>query len=103
MIYTQGYVRRRLSSIRIPSVSGSHFLELSDVGGSGCSGSPIFKLNHADRGVWDVFGVYIGERLNDRATSVAYAAAADAYASWSPYSLGGVTLADESANVDLPA
>jgi hypothetical protein len=99
MIYTQGYVRRRLSRIPLPGISGSHFLELSDVAGSGCSGSPVFTIDRAEGTIWDVFGVYTGERLNDRATSVAYAVATDSFVRWCPSALGGRTVGDESTDV----
>lgn len=48
----------------IPCMTGKSFFELIQVGGTGCSGSPIFKIDQLKN--WKVMGVYVGERLNDR-------------------------------------
>ena len=44
-------------------------------------------------------GVYVGERTNDRATSVGYAVPSDAFADWIPDLLGRA-LAVELADVE---
>ena len=63
----------------------------------------MFHFNRVGGAPWDVFGVYTGERLNDRATSVAYAVAVDSFVKWSPSALDGKTVGDESADVDPAA
>ncbi|HEY4689090.1 MAG TPA: serine protease [Candidatus Acidoferrales bacterium] len=94
LIYAEGYVRRRIAH-RIPTLKGISFFELSEVAGPGCSGSPIFKFG---AGMWDVIGIYVGEKLNERATSVSYAVREDAFRDWVPGVLGIPVLA-ESQNV----
>ena len=97
LIYTEGYVRRRVS-FELPAVIGTSFFELSDVAGPGCSGSPIFKFT---KPTWDVIGIYVGEKINGRATSVAYAVREESFREWIPNLLGTSILA-ESQNVSLP-
>lgn len=83
MIYSKGHIRRRISwNLNIPGVKGDAFIELSAVAGSGCSGSPVFKIIPNKQ--YEVLGIYTGERLNDRATSVSYAVRNDAFVSWIP-------------------
>jgi hypothetical protein len=99
LVYSEGHVRRRVVNVPMRGIHGSSFLELSGVAGGGCSGSPVFALpspmslvTAALRGVpppsWFLRGVYVGERLTDRATSVGYAIPLDALASWAPDLLG---------------
>ena len=90
MIYTEGYIRRKISH-SIHAIYGTSFFEVSDVAGPGCSGGPIFKPGS---GIWDVIGVYVGEKINDRATSVAYAVRADAFVDWVPSILGCKIMAE---------
>lgn len=94
MIYLQGYIRRRTNH-PIPNMSGTSFFELSQIGGTGCSGSPIFKIDPLKK--WRVMGVYVGERLNDRGTSVSYAVREDAISEWTPQLLGHSILVEAGA------
>ena len=94
MIYLQGYIRRRTNH-PIPYMRGTSLFELSQVGGTGCSGSPIFKITTTNQ--WRVMGVYVGERLNDRGTSVSYAVREDAIRDWSPQILGHSLLVEAGA------
>lgn len=95
LVYTEGYIRRRTGH-EIPAMIGTRFFELSDVAGPGCSGSPVFKFTAS--ALWDVVGVYAGEKINESATSVAYAVREDAFRDWIPEVLGTSVLA-ESQNV----
>ena len=94
MIYLQGYIRRRTNH-PIPNMRGRSFFELSQIGGTGCSGSPIFKIDQLKN--WRVVGVYVGERLNDRGTSVSYAVREDAIRDWMPEILGHSLLVEAQA------
>ena len=94
LVYNEGYIRRRFDGA-LPSILGRSFYELSQVAGSGASGAPVCKLTAP---VWDVMGVYVGEKLNDRATSVSYAVREEAFRDWAPQILGTTVLA-ESQNV----
>lgn len=94
MVYLQGYIRRRTNH-PIPNMRGKSFFELSQIGGTGCSGSPIFKIDFSNK--WRVTGVYVGERLNDRGTSVSYAVREDAIREWSPQLLGHSILVEAGA------
>ena len=85
MIYLQGYIRRRTNH-PIPNMRGQCLFELSQVGGTGCSGSPLFKVDPPRN--WRVVGVYVGERLNDRGTSVSYAVREDVVRDWEPQLIG---------------
>lgn len=83
LIFSKGHIRRRLScDLGIPNVKSSRFLELSTVAGEGCSGSPIFYTSTS--GKWRVIGVYVGEKINDRTTSVSYAVRAESFSGWRP-------------------
>jgi hypothetical protein len=96
MIYSEGHVRRRLRGVPLPPMTGDVFMELSQVAGAGCSGSPVFWRRGA---MGSLAGVYVGERTNDRATSVGYAVPSDAFADWIPDLLGRA-LAEELADVE---
>ncbi|MEU4918934.1 serine protease [Streptomyces parvus] len=63
LVYDEGYVRRRISW-ELPTIRGSRFLELSTVSGGGCSGAPVISRRPVDAGqeIWQVIGVYVGER-----------------------------------------
>ncbi len=87
LVFVEGHVRRRIRNVEIPRVSGSLFVELSTVAGPGCSGSPVFgKI--PGRATFSLAGVYLGEKLNDRSTSVGYALPVDAFVDWEPALLG---------------
>ena len=49
--------------------------------------------------MWDLCGVYVGERVNERATSVGYAVVLDELAEWIP-ALVGRSLREEANDVD---
>jgi hypothetical protein len=96
LVYAEGYIRRRTNH-EIPSMIGRSFFELSEVAGRGCSGSPVFKFT---KPVWEVIGIYVGEKIDDRATSVAYAVREESFREWTPKILGTSVLA-ESQNVSI--
>lgn len=96
LIYNEGYIRRRYNG-ELPVIKGSAFFELSEIAGSGASGAPICKINGP---VWDVIGIYVGEKINDRATSVSYATREEAFRNWVPSILGKSVL-EESQNVTV--
>jgi Trypsin-like peptidase domain len=94
LVYAEGYVRRRLAAHAIPTTRGAEFFEVSELVGPGCSGAPLY-INR--RPFWDVIGIYVGERLNDRATSVAYAVREDAFRGWVPAATGRSLLEEAAA------
>ena len=94
LVYNEGYFRRRYDG-DLPGIDGRAFFELSEVAGSGASGAPVFKFSTP---AWEVMGVYIGEKLNDRATSVSYAVREDSFRHWQPRILGTSVL-NESMNI----
>lgn len=59
LVYTQGYIRRRVSS-PLPGLVGSQFFELSESVGCGCSGGPVLRMDAGTR--WLVVGVYVAQR-----------------------------------------
>lgn len=94
LIFTKGYIRRRVTmDLQIPGVKGTNFFEISEVAGRGCSGAPVFMLT--PERAWDVLGVYVGEKLNDVSTSVAFVTRADSFRDWLP-SILGKTIQEES-------
>ena len=97
LTYNKGYIRRRYSG-EIPAIKGNSFFELSEVGGGGVSGSPVFKLAN---NIYEVIGIYVGEKTNDRATSVGYAIRADAFRNWTP-SIVEKSIIEESRNLTTP-
>jgi hypothetical protein len=103
LVYSEGHVRRRIAGVPLPKIRGTVFLELSGVAGGGCSGSPVFKTRSPFeiRRPWLLTGVYVGERITDRATSVGYAVPSDEISSWAPDLLGR-TLQQEAADVPEP-
>jgi hypothetical protein len=90
LIYTEGYIRRRTNH-EIPKMIGKSFFELSDIAGPGCSGSPVFKFT---KPIWDVVGIYVGEKINGRATSVAFAVREESFRNWAPGILGTSVLSE---------
>jgi len=91
LVYSEGYVRRRLSCF-LPGLVGTSFYELSAVAGSGCSGSPILKFVQP---VWPVVGIYVGERRNEDGVEVGYATREESFRDWAP-DIVGKRLLDES-------
>jgi hypothetical protein len=81
LIFTSGYIRRRIS-FPVLSIRGKALIELSSVASEGCSGSPIFSVTPYQN--WQVIGIYLGERTNDRATSISYAVRNDGFVNWVP-------------------
>lgn len=92
LIYNEGYVRRRISH-NFDAFKGGEFFELNEVAGAGVSGGPVYKGRPHQS--WLVIGIYIGERLNERSTSVSYAVRVDAFRDWVPKILG-TSLIEES-------
>lgn len=94
LIYTQGYVRRRISRELYPTMiyKGKQFYELSEIIGGGNSGGPLILKNSREKSQWKVFGIYIGE--NEK---VGYGVRADSFFDWSPKILKN-TLIEESNN-----
>lgn len=86
LTFFQGYVRRRMSFSPNPSFSsfvGKVFYEISELGGSCASGSPIIGENPMR---WDVFAMYVGESTGSR--NVGYGLSLETIADWSPTLLG---------------
>jgi len=92
LVYTEGYIRRRITH-QLPGMRGTQLFELSAVAGSGCSGSPVMKIS---KPVWDVAGIYIGERRNNQGVEVGYAVRAEGFREWVPSILGTTLLAESS-------
>ena len=80
LVYNEGYIRRRVTG-SVPAVAGSSFFELSEIAGGGSSGAPVFKFS---KPTWDVIGIYVGEKTNDRSTSVSFAVREESFRDWSP-------------------
>lgn len=93
LVFSEGHIRRRMTAIPVPRVSGTEFFELSEVAGGGCSGSPVLGAIGTGQH-WEVIGVYTGERGNDRATSVGYATRIEAVRDWVPELLGHSLLSE---------
>jgi hypothetical protein len=78
LIFSEGHIRRRLTDIRFRGISGRAMYELSNVAGSGCSGSPVC-IRQPGRDPFEVIGVYIGERYSEADhVSVAFAVRSEA-------------------------
>ena len=73
LAYSEGHVRRHRAST-LPGIRGSHFLELSNPAGGGCSGAPVFARQVGGLSPVPVTAVYVGERRTEgSASSVGYA------------------------------
>jgi Trypsin len=94
LIYTQGYVRRRITRELYPTMlyKGKQFYELSEIVGGGNSGGPLIMSQSRGKTKWEVFGIYIGE--NEK---VGYGVRAEAFCDWVPMILGK-TLWEESSS-----
>ena len=97
LVCSKGHVRRRLTGVPIPNVHGYRLIELSQIAGGGCSGSPIFEHRHGS--IWRLAGVYLGERRSDPPPHVGYAVPIDAFGDWAPAMLGH-TIVEEIATSD---
>jgi hypothetical protein len=86
MVFYKGYIRRRTSNELPFSLSkGNIFIELSEVGGSCASGSPVIDARLGAEN-WPVCGIYVAE---ETATFRAgYAVPSDVFADWCPAILG---------------
>ena len=89
LIFSEGHLRRCMSAIPLPAIKGDSFYELSAMAGRGCSGSPVIAWPPTPGGIWDIIGVYCGERANQsEAIAVGYATRIDALEDWAPEILG---------------
>jgi hypothetical protein len=78
LIFSEGHIRRRLTDIKFLGITGRKMYELSNVAGSGCSGSPVC-IRQPGRHPFEVIGVYIGERYSEADhVSVAFAVRSEA-------------------------
>jgi hypothetical protein len=85
IVYFRGYIRRKLPYSPNPSFDmfvGNHFYEISEIGGSCCSGSPLSTTLERP----ETFALYIGEAQAER--RCAYAANLMRVLDWSPNILG---------------
>ncbi len=96
LIYTQGYIRRRISRELYPTMiyQGTQFYELSEIIGGGASGGPVILNSQPAAQIWQVIGVYIGEKAKG---NISYAVRAEAFADWSPAVLGN-SIAEERSD-----
>ncbi len=94
LLYTQGYVRRRISRELFPTMifKGKNYYELSETVGGGNSGGPVILKRSRGNPKWDVFAIYIGE-----SDKVGYAVRTEAFVDWIPKILGK-SVFDESNN-----
>ena len=97
LIYSEGYIRRRITGLKVPTVKGTQLFELSAVAGRGCSGSPVLKTGAV---LSAVIGIYVSEKVNDE-TAVAYAVREEAFREWKP-TLFGRTVLGESQDGSAP-
>jgi hypothetical protein len=97
LIFTKGYIRRRISRELYPTVifRGKQFYELSETVGGGNSGAPIILETSVGNKYWKIIGVYIGEKTEG---DLSYAVRAEAFASWKPQLLGK-TIIEESNSI----
>jgi Trypsin-like peptidase domain len=78
LIFSEGHIRRRLTDVKFRGITGRKMYELSNVAGSGCSGSPVC-IRQPGRDPFEVIGVYIGERYSEADhVSVAFAVRSEA-------------------------
>jgi hypothetical protein len=97
LIYTQGYIRRRIN-FPILRLKGTKFYEISELAGRGCSGAPIIKFT---KPIWEVIGIYAGDRVNKNENiTIAYCVRSDSFADWAPEILK-TTIKTESKNVEI--
>jgi hypothetical protein len=97
LIFTQGYVRRRISRELYPTMifRGKQFYELSETVGGGNSGGPLILKNSVGKKHWEIIGIYIGEKSEG---DISYGVRAEAFANWVPKILGKSVI-EESNNV----
>jgi hypothetical protein len=99
LIYTEGYVRRRITRELYPTIiyKGRHFYEISEIVGGGNSGGPLILRTSRGKDKWEVFGLYIGE--NEK---VGYAVRAEAFCDWEPEILGKSVIEESKATIESP-
>lgn len=87
IIFTQGYVRRRITGDLYPTMifKGTAFYELSETVGGGNSGGPVILKKTTEQLKWHCFGIYIGEKEGG---NISYAIRADSFFDWRPEILG---------------
>jgi hypothetical protein len=103
IIFSKGYIRRRITRELYPTViyRGTHFFELSEYVGGGNSGAPIILQSSIGLRQWQFIGIYIGEKSENKISevnierNVSYAVRAEAFASWRPTILDK-TIKDEA-------
>jgi hypothetical protein len=97
LIFTQGYVRRRITRELYPTMifRGTQFYELSEQVGGGNSGAPVVLKKSIGQEYWKVLGIYIGEKVNG---NISYAVRSESFYSWVPNILQKSIL-EESENV----
>jgi hypothetical protein len=84
LIYTQGYIRRRISrELEVSIYRGKQFYELSEIVGEGNSGGPVILKKSIGQNKWEVIGVYIGEKASS-GVDVSYAVRSDGFFNWTP-------------------
>jgi hypothetical protein len=87
LVYTSGYVRRRISKpLPVSIYRGTAFYEMSEVAGEGCSGGPVIARRSIGKSSWDVIGVYVA--AVDVGFEASYAVRSDAFFSWCPKIIG---------------
>ncbi len=97
LIFSQGYVRRRISRELYPTMifRGTQFYELSEQVGGGNSGAPLILKESLGQPFWKFFGIYIGEKESG---NISYGVRAESFTNWTPDILGR-TINEESINV----
>jgi hypothetical protein len=105
-VITKGYIRR-LVKYQLPSLKGSNFLELSEVGTPGYSGAPIVSQYPTTLGIVKdntlkkqiichrLLGIYIGEvssEIENNKLYYGYATNVEAFADWKPKMLNGKSI-----------
>jgi len=93
LIFTQGYIRRRISrELEVVMYIGCQFYELSEIVGEGNSGGPvILKTSVRPNQPMKLLGVYIGEK-SSKGIDISYAVRSEAFMNWSPTILGKTVL-----------
>jgi hypothetical protein len=102
LIYTQGYIRRRITRELFPTMifRGTQFYELSEQVGEGNSGGPVIWRKSVGSHKWQIIGIDIGEKEEGK---ISYAVRADAFFGWRPTLLKGITVREESKSHRTPA
>ena len=97
LIFTQGYIRRRISRELYPTMiyRGTQFYELSETVGGGNSGGPLIIKSSIWKKHWEIIGIYIGEKEEG---NLSYGVRAEAFSDWTPKILGR-KVKEESNNV----